>query len=128
MFITNFEPRGNILLDKNRTAIGKDSSFSEKRYSARTFTFMFLLLVARTFSQAFTKFENRVESLADGMQIHLLLFQRFIISWFIKNKLVNMPAMVSKDDCEIIYIEAHLLVHWQIHSSRASEIICNWRG
>jgi hypothetical protein len=78
MFITNFEPRGNILLDKNRTAIGKDSSFSEKRYSARTFTFMFLLLVARIFSQAFTKFENRVESLTDETQIHLLCFRKLL--------------------------------------------------
>jgi hypothetical protein len=30
MFITNFEPRGNILLEKNRTAVGNDSSFKEK--------------------------------------------------------------------------------------------------
>jgi hypothetical protein len=65
MFITNLEPRGNILLEKNRTAIGKDSSFSEKRYSARTFTFIFLLLVARIFSQVSTKCENLVESLLE---------------------------------------------------------------
>ena len=44
MFITNFEPRGNILLEKNRTAVGNDSSFKEKRYSERIFTFMFFVI------------------------------------------------------------------------------------
>jgi hypothetical protein len=73
MFITNLDPRGNILLEKNRTAIDIASSSSkERRYSERISTLIFLLLVARIFSQAFTKFENRVESLADEMQIHLL--------------------------------------------------------
>ncbi|MGA7899676.1 MAG: hypothetical protein WCA39_12535, partial [Nitrososphaeraceae archaeon] len=66
IFITNFEPRGNILLEKNRTAIGKDSSsFREKRYSERTITFIFLLAVARIFSQVSTKCENRAESLLE---------------------------------------------------------------
>jgi hypothetical protein len=59
MFITNFEPRENILLEKNRTAIGKDSSsFNEKRYSEMISTFIFLLVVARIFSQVSTKWEN----------------------------------------------------------------------
>jgi hypothetical protein len=76
IFITNFEPRENILLEKNRTAIGKDlSSFRGKRYSERTFTFIFLLVLARIFSQVFTKCENSVESLIGGMQIHLFIYR-----------------------------------------------------
>jgi hypothetical protein len=76
MFITNLDPRENILLEKNRTAIDIASSSSkERRYSETISTLIFLLLIASTFSQAFTKFENRVESLADEMQIHLLLFE-----------------------------------------------------
>jgi hypothetical protein len=59
MFIRNSEPLGNILLEKNRTAIGKDSSsFKEKRYSERIFTFIFLLVIALIFSQVSTKWEN----------------------------------------------------------------------
>jgi hypothetical protein len=73
MFITNLDPLGNILLEKNKTAIEIASSSSkERRYSERTSTLIFLLLVVRIFSQAFTKFENRVESLTDEIQIHLL--------------------------------------------------------
>jgi hypothetical protein len=73
MFITNLDPRGNILLEKNRTARDIASSSSkERRYSERISTLIFLLLVARIPSHAFTKFENRVESLTDEMQIHLL--------------------------------------------------------
>jgi hypothetical protein len=55
MFITNLEPRLNILLEKNRTAIVKasSSSFKERRYVERIFTFIFLLVVARIFSQVF---------------------------------------------------------------------------
>jgi hypothetical protein len=79
IFITNFEPRGDILLEKNRTAKGKDSSSSrEKRYSERIFTFIFLLLFTRIFSQVFTKCENRVESLIGGMQIHLFIYRNII--------------------------------------------------
>jgi len=58
MFSVNNEPRGNILLEKNRAAIDKDSSFKEKRYSERIFTFIFLLVVACIFSHTFTKYEN----------------------------------------------------------------------
>jgi hypothetical protein len=66
MFITNFEPCGKILLEKNRTAIGKDSSsFNEKRYSEMISTFIFLLVVVRIFSQVSTKWENLVESLLE---------------------------------------------------------------
>src|SRR5919202_5268719 len=73
MFITNLDPRGNILLEKNRTARDIASSSSkERRYSERISTLIFLLLVARIPSHAFTKLENRVESLTDEMQIHLL--------------------------------------------------------
>jgi hypothetical protein len=59
MFMTNLEPRGNILLEKNRTAIAKDSSsFREKRYSERTFTFIFLLAVARIFFTGIYKMQK----------------------------------------------------------------------
>jgi hypothetical protein len=88
MFIRNFEPRGNILLEKNRTAIGKDSSsFSEQRYLERIFTFIFLLVVVRIFSQVSTKFENRVESLPELMQLHL--FFREILTLDYKKKAVQ---------------------------------------
>jgi hypothetical protein len=101
MFITNLEPRGKILLEKNRTAIDKTSSSSkERRYSERIFTLIFLLLVVRILSQAFTKFENRVESLTDGMQIHLLC-SRELLSVDYKNKLVNMAVIVIKNACEM---------------------------
>lgn len=49
--------------------------------------------------QAFTKFENRVESLTDGMQIHLLC-SRELLSIDYKNKLVNMAVIVIKNACE----------------------------
>ena len=88
VFIRNFEPRGNILLDKNRTAIGKDSSsLSEQRYLERIFTFIFLLVVVRIFSQVSTKFENRVESLPELMQLHL--FFREILTLDYKKKAVQ---------------------------------------
>jgi len=64
IFITNLELRGNIRLEKNRTAIAKDSSSKERRYSERMFIFVFLLVVARIFSHVFAKSENRVESLS----------------------------------------------------------------
>jgi hypothetical protein len=61
IFTTDFEPNGNILLDKKRTATDKDSSFREERYSERKFTFIFLLVVPRIFSHKCTKCEKWVE-------------------------------------------------------------------
>jgi hypothetical protein len=63
--MTNFEPRGNIRLEKNRTAIAKDSSSKEGRYLESIFIFIFLLEVARIFSHVSAKSENRVESLTE---------------------------------------------------------------
>jgi hypothetical protein len=58
MFITNFEPGGNTLLEKNRTAMGNDSLSRQARYSERILTFVFLLATACIFSQVSTKCEN----------------------------------------------------------------------
>jgi hypothetical protein len=58
MFSVNFEPRGNIRFEKKSTAILKDSSFKEERYSEMIFTFIFTLEVARIFSDRSTKYEN----------------------------------------------------------------------
>ncbi|MGA9152936.1 MAG: hypothetical protein WBZ36_20355 [Candidatus Nitrosopolaris sp.] len=38
--LLSYEPGGNILLEKNRTAVGNDSSFKERKYSERIFTFI----------------------------------------------------------------------------------------
>jgi hypothetical protein len=52
--------------EKKRKAIGKDSSsLKELRYSERMFIFMFLLVVARIFSQVSTKCGKQVEQLLE---------------------------------------------------------------
>jgi hypothetical protein len=58
MFSVNFEPRGNIRFEKKSTAILKDSSLKEERYSEMIFTFIFVLEVASIFSHRSTKYEN----------------------------------------------------------------------
>jgi hypothetical protein len=55
IFIANFDPRENILPDKNKTAIDKDSPSRKDRYLESKLTFIFLLLVARTCSHRLTK-------------------------------------------------------------------------
>jgi hypothetical protein len=52
------EPRGKILPDKNRAAIGNESSSKSARYSERMLTLAFLLFVERIFSHISTKYEN----------------------------------------------------------------------
>ena len=71
IFTANFEPDGNILLAKNRTAICKHLSSREERYSERRLTFIFLLVVLRIFSHIFTKYTNWVELLAEGTETEL---------------------------------------------------------
>jgi hypothetical protein len=59
IFITNFDPFGNILLEKNRTTTDKvSSSFNEVRYLERIFTFSIVLVVAPILSQISAKNEK----------------------------------------------------------------------
>lgn len=67
-FMTNFDPSGNILLDKNRTATVKDSSSIEDRYLESSPTFIFLLLVTRTCSHRFTKCKKSGEAPTNGVE------------------------------------------------------------
>jgi hypothetical protein len=67
-FMTNLDPSGNILLDKNRTAIIKDLSSIEDRYLESSPTFIFLLLVTRTCSQRFTKCKKSGEAPTNGVE------------------------------------------------------------
>jgi hypothetical protein len=67
-FITNFDPSGKILLDRNRTAMDKDSSFKEDRYLDSNLTFIFLLLVIRISSHSFTKCEKLGELPANSVE------------------------------------------------------------
>ena len=69
MFSVNFEPRGNIRFEKKSTAILKDSSLKEERYSEMIFTFIFVLEVVRIFSHRSTKYENWAESLLEEIKI-----------------------------------------------------------
>ena len=70
MFSVNIEPRGNIRFEKKSTAILKDSSLKEERYSEMIFTFIFVLEVVRIFSHRSTKYENWAESLLEEIKIY----------------------------------------------------------
>jgi hypothetical protein len=76
MFSVNFEPRGNIRFEKKSTAILKDSSLKEERYSEMIFTFIFVLEVARIFSDKSTKYENWVVSLLEEIKTHTPFLKR----------------------------------------------------